>query len=89
VEPARDLILEDVRSIREGLWPIAQLAQDATETLDARVEDENLDGETEAAELREALERVQDISLEVSEELDAYHERRTLPNALPHPAGQR
>jgi hypothetical protein len=34
-----------------------------------------LDGETEAVELREALERVQAIRLEISEELDAYQQR--------------
>ena len=37
--------------------------------------DHALDGRTEAAELREALERVQNLSLEVSEELDAYQNR--------------
>jgi hypothetical protein len=44
------------------------------EALDARVE-ENLDGRVEAEELREALERVQSLSLEVREELDAYQQR--------------
>ena len=40
--------------------------------LDARIEDEDLDGQVEAVEMREALERVQSLSLEVSEEVDAY-----------------
>ena len=75
MEPDRDLILEDACSIREGLWRIAQPAQDATETLAARIEHEHLDGQTEAAELREVLEQVQALSLEVSEELDAYQNR--------------
>jgi hypothetical protein len=34
-----------------------------------------LDGRAEAEELRVALERVQAVSLKVSEELDAYQER--------------
>jgi hypothetical protein len=75
VEADRDLMLEDARSICEGLWRMAQYAQDAAETLDARIEDEDLDGRTETVEVREALERVQAISLEVSEELDAYQQR--------------
>jgi hypothetical protein len=75
VEADPELILEDARSIREGLWRIAQLAQDTAETLDARIEDEDLDARAGAVEVREALERVQALSLEVSEELDAYQER--------------
>ena len=43
--------------------------------LDARLEDEDLDGQVEAVEVREALERVQSLSLEVSEEVDAYQDR--------------
>jgi hypothetical protein len=43
--------------------------------LDARIEDEDLDGRAEAAEVRETLERVQFISLELSEQLDAYQQR--------------
>jgi hypothetical protein len=54
---------------------MVRLAQDSAETLDSRIEDEDLDGRTEAVEVREALERVQAISLEISEELDAYQER--------------
>jgi hypothetical protein len=56
VEADRELILEDARSIQDAMWRIAQLAQDAAETLDARIEDEDLDGRAEAAEVREALE---------------------------------
>jgi hypothetical protein len=75
VESERELILEDARSIREGLWRMAQLAQDAAESLDVRIEDEDLDGQAEVVEVREALERLQALSLEVSEELDAYQQR--------------
>jgi hypothetical protein len=45
------------------------------ETLDTRIEDEDLDGRAEAVEVREALERLQALSLEVSEGLDAYQNR--------------
>ena len=75
MEPDRDLILEDARSISDGLRRMVRLAQDAAEALDSRIEDEALDGETEAEELRDALERVQALSLEISEELDAYQNR--------------
>jgi hypothetical protein len=57
---------------------MAQLAQDAAETLDNRIEDEDLDGLdglAEAVEVREALERVQALSIEVSEEVDADQDR--------------
>jgi hypothetical protein len=43
--------------------------------LDARIEDEALDERVEAMEVREALERVQALSLEMSAELDAYQQR--------------
>jgi hypothetical protein len=75
VESDRELILEDARSIREGLWRMARYARDAAKTLDTRIEDEDLDGRTEAKEVREALERLQTISLEVSEGIDAYQQR--------------
>jgi hypothetical protein len=54
---------------------MARYASDAAEKLDDRIEDETLDGKTEAMELREALERVQALTLEISEELDAYQQR--------------
>jgi hypothetical protein len=75
VESDRELMLEDARLISEGLWRMAQFAQEAAESLDARIKEENLDGRVEAVEVREALERLQAISLEVSEELDAYQDR--------------
>ena len=75
MEADRELLLKDASSIRDAIWRIAQLAQDAAEALDVRIEDEDLDGRAEAAEVRETLERVQFISLELSEQLDAYQQR--------------
>jgi hypothetical protein len=75
VESEPELAQEDARSIQEGLWRMAQLAQDAAETLYAGMENKNLDGMAEAVEIREALERLHTLRLEVSEELDAYQER--------------
>jgi hypothetical protein len=54
---------------------MARYAQGATEWLDSRIEDEILDGLAEAVEVREALERLQALSLEVSEELGVYQQR--------------
>ena len=71
----RELILEDCGSIRERLWHMAQLAQDAAEVLDSAIEDEDLDGLAEDVMVRVALERLQALSLEVSEELDPYQQR--------------
>jgi hypothetical protein len=75
VEADRELMLEDARSIREGLWRMARYAHDAAEALDSRIEDEDLDGLAEAVEVRAALERLQALSLEVGEELNAYQKR--------------
>ena len=75
MEPEPELILEDATSLRDAMRRLVRYASDATEVLDARIEDEDLDGATEAEELREALERVQNLSLEISEELDAYQDR--------------
>ena len=68
-------LLQDARSLREGLWRIAQDAQEALELMDRRIEAEDLDGESEAGELRRALERMQSLSLELSEQLDAYQNK--------------
>jgi hypothetical protein len=43
--------------------------------LDARIESEHLDGSTEAQDVRIVLELIQSLTLEVSEQLDAYQER--------------
>ncbi len=67
--------LEDVTSIRDALKQISQEAEAVVELLDVRIEDEHLDGRTEAEDVRSVLEIIQNLSLEVSEELDAYQER--------------
>jgi predicted transcriptional regulator len=69
--------LEDIGSIRDAMRQISQEAQVAVDLLDAKVEDERLDGRTEAEEVRIILELVQNLSLEVSEELDSYQERHS------------
>jgi hypothetical protein len=71
VDSERELILENARSISEGLGRMARLAQEAADSLDARIEYEDLDGMVEAVEVREALERPQTLSIEVSEEVFA------------------
>jgi hypothetical protein len=75
VQSDPELILEDATSIREAVRRIVRYTSEATEGLDHRIEAATLDGRTEAEELREALERMQALSLEVSEELDAYQGR--------------
>jgi hypothetical protein len=75
VEPEPELILEDATSLRDAMRRVARYAADATAVLNARIADDDLDGKTEAGELREALEKVQNLSLEVSEALDAYQDR--------------
>jgi hypothetical protein len=42
VESDREIMLEDARSISQGLWRMVQLAQDAAESLEARIEEEAL-----------------------------------------------
>jgi hypothetical protein len=75
VEPEPELILEDAVSLRQAMRRMVRYTSDATEVLEARIEDGDLDGAMEVEELREALERVQNLSLEISEELDAYQDR--------------
>jgi len=75
VEPEAELILEDATSIRDAMRRLVRYASNVTEALEARIQDEDLDGATEAEELRVALERVQSLSLEISEELDVYQNR--------------
>ena len=69
--------LEDISSIRDAMRQISQEAAVAVEVLDSRIEDERLDGRTEADEVRTILELIQNLSLEVSEELDAYQDRHS------------
>jgi predicted transcriptional regulator len=67
--------LEDISSIRDAMRQISQEAAVAVDLLDAKIEDERLDGRTEAEEVRTILKLIQNLSLEVSEELDAYQDR--------------
>jgi hypothetical protein len=67
--------LEDITSIRDAMRQISQEATVAVDLLDAKTEDERLDGRTEAQDVRAILELIQSLTLEVSEELDAYQER--------------
>ena len=59
----------------DAMRRMIRYASDAAEALEARIDEEDLNGRTEDAELRDALERVQNLSLEISEELDAYQDR--------------
>jgi hypothetical protein len=67
--------LEDIGSIRDAMRQISQEAQVAVDLLDAKIEDKRLDGRTEVVEVRTILELIQNLSLEVSEKLDAYQGR--------------
>ncbi len=69
--------LEDITSIRDAMRQIAQEADAVVELLDVRIEDEHLDGRTEAEDVRSVLELIQNLSLEVSEELDSYQNRHS------------
>ena len=75
MEPEAELIFEDATSLLDAMRRMVRYASDAAEALEARIDDEDLNGRMEAEELREALERVQNLSLEISEELDAYQQR--------------
>jgi hypothetical protein len=67
--------LEDIGTVRDAMRQISQEAQVAVDLLDAKMEDKRLDGRTEAVEVRTILELIQNLSLEVSEQLDAYQGR--------------
>ena len=67
--------LEDIASIRDAMRQISLEAQAVVELLDTRIENEHLDGTTEAEDVRSVLELIQSLTLEASEELDAYQER--------------
>ncbi len=54
MEADPELILKDARSILDARWRMAQIAQGAAEVPDVEVEDENLDGLTDAVEVQEA-----------------------------------
>jgi hypothetical protein len=67
--------LEDISSIRDAMRQISQEAAVAVDLLDAKIEDQRLDGRTEAEDVRTVLELIQNLSLEASEELDGYQQR--------------
>ena len=67
--------LEDISSIRDAMRQISQEASVAVDLLDAKVEDGLLDGRTEAGDVRTILELIHSLTLEVSEDLDAYQDR--------------
>ena len=67
--------LEVATTIRDAVRRISQEASVALDLLDAKIEDERLDGRTEAEDVRSVLDLIQNLSLGVSEELDGYQER--------------
>jgi len=67
--------VEDISSIRDAMRQISQEAQAVVDLLDVRIENEHLDGRTEAEDVRTVLELIQNLSLKVSEDLDAYQKR--------------
>ena len=67
--------LEDISSIRDAMRQISQEAAVAVDLLDAKIEDQRLDGRTEAEDVRTVLELIQNLSLEASEELDGSQQR--------------
>jgi hypothetical protein len=67
--------LEDITSIRDAMRQISQEAQAVVDLLDLRLEAEHLDGRTEAEDVRSVLELIQNLTLQASEELDAYQDR--------------
>ena len=69
--------LEDISSIRDAMRQIGLEAQAVVEFLDARIEVEHLDGSTEAEDVRSVLELIQSLTLEASEDLDAYQRRHS------------
>jgi hypothetical protein len=76
--------LEDLSSIRDAMRQINQEAAVAVDLLESRIEGEGLNGRTEAAEVRTILELIHSLSLEVSEELDAYQQRYARQVCAPH-----
>ena len=71
--------LEDISSISDAMRQIGEEADAVVELLDVRIENEHLDGRTEAEDVRSVLEIIQNLTIEVSEELDDYQERYSGP----------
>jgi hypothetical protein len=55
--------LEHLSSIRDTMRQISQEASVAVDLLDAKIEDERLDGKTEVEEVRTILQLLQNLSL--------------------------
>jgi hypothetical protein len=55
--------LEDISSIRDAMRQISLEAQAVVELLDVRLQDEHLDGTTEAEDVRSVLELIQSLTL--------------------------
>jgi len=62
VESEPELLLEDASHLRGAMRHMVRYASDATDALDGRIEDEDLDGKTEAVEVREALATASDVT---------------------------
>ncbi len=54
---------------------MSQTALLAVKLLDAKIENEDMDGKTEATQTRTILEQLQNLSLELTQELDAYQDQ--------------
>jgi hypothetical protein len=67
--------LQDISSIRDAMRQINLEAQAVVEFLDTRIEDEHLDGSSEAEDVRSVLELIHSLTLEVSEDVDTDQER--------------
>ena len=67
--------LEDMSSIRDAMHQISLEAQAVVDLLDVRIENEHLDGSTEAEDVRSVLELIQSLTLDASEDLDTYQRR--------------
>ena len=55
--------LEDISRIRDAMRQISQEAEAVVELLDLRIEEEHLDGRTDAEDVRSVLELIQNLSL--------------------------
>jgi hypothetical protein len=87
VKADRELILDDASSLWEGLQRMVHYAQEAATLMNARIEEENRDGKIEVVEVREAIERVQALSLELSEDVDADQNLHELGKVRHEPVG--
>jgi hypothetical protein len=87
VKADRELILDDANLLWEGLWRMVHYAQEAATLMYAGIEEEDWDGKIEGVEVRETLERVRALSLELTQDIDADQNRHALGNVGHDPAG--